>query len=61
MFIRYDLDMLPYNISLNDVHQYEDQLQIKINVFSFVDDDSSACHFMVISRTNYERVGNLLY
>ena len=61
MFIRYYLDMLPYPISPNDVHQYEDQLQININVFSFFDDEGCALHPMVISRTNYKRVANLLY
>ena len=36
MFQRHNLDTLLYPISPNDVHQYEDQLQININVFSFL-------------------------
>ena len=61
MFIRYHLDMLPYPISPNNVHQYEDQLQMNINVFSIFDDEGRASHPMVISRKNYEHVANLLY
>ena len=53
--------MLPYPISPNDVDQYEVQLQMNINVFSFFDDEGRARHPMVISRKNYERVANLLY
>ena len=52
---------LPYPISPNDVHLYEDQLQMNINVFSFFDDEGRARHPMVISRKNYERKVNLLY
>ena len=61
MFQRYHLDTLPYPISPNDVHRYEDQLQMNINVFSFFDDEGRARHPLVISRKNYERVANLLY
>ena len=61
MFYRHHLDTLPYPISPNDVHLYEDQLQININVFSFFDDEGRARHPMVISRKNYEREANLLY
>ena len=53
--------MLPYPISPTDVHQYEDQLQMNINVFLFVDDEDRARHPMVISRKYYKRVTNLLY
>ena len=38
MFQRHHLDALPYPISPNDVHLYEDQLQLNINIFSFFDD-----------------------
>ena len=61
IFHRHNLDTLTDPISLNDVHLYEDQLQININVFSFFDDESRARHPLVISRKNYERVTNLLY
>ena len=37
MFHRHNLDTLLYPISPNDVHLYEDQLQMNINVFSFFD------------------------
>ena len=36
MFHRHNLGTLPYPISPNDVHLYEDLLQININVFSFL-------------------------
>ena len=52
--------MLPYHISPNDVHQYEDQLQMNINVFSFFDDEGLARRPMVICRKHYYRVANLL-
>ena len=61
MFQRHHLDTLPYPISPNDVHLYEDQLQIDINVFSIFDDEGRASHPLVISCKNYERVANLLY
>ena len=61
MFQRHNLDTLPYPISPNDVHLYEDQLQMNINVFSFFDDEGHSRHPLVISRKNYERVANLLY
>ena len=61
MFLRYQLDTIPYPISPNDVHLYEDQLQMNINVFSFFDDEGHARHPLVISRKNHKRVANLLY
>ena len=61
MFQRNHLDTLPYPISPNDVHLYEDQLQMNINVFSFFDDEGRARHALVVSRKNNERVANLFY
>ena len=61
MFHRYHLHTLPYPISPQDVFLYEDQLQININVYSFLDDEGRDRHRLVISRKNYERVANLLY
>ena len=61
MFRRHHLDTLPYTISPNNVHLYEDQLQMNINVFSFFDDEGRARHPVVISRKSHERVANLLY
>ena len=61
MFQRHHLDTLPYPILPNDVHLYECQLQISINVFSFFDDEGRARHPLVIRRKNHERVANLLY
>ena len=61
MFQRHHLDTFPYSISPNDVHLYEDQLMININVFSFFDDEGRARHPLVISRKNHERLANLLY
>ena len=55
------LDTLAYPISPNNVHLYDDQLQIHINVFSFFDDEGRARHPLVNSRKTYERVANLLY
>ena len=48
-----DISTLYYTISPNDVHLYEDQLQMNINVFSFFDDESRARHPLVISRKNH--------
>lgn len=61
IFQRHHLDTLHYLISSNDVHLYEDKLQININVFSFFDHEGCARHPFIISRNNYERVANLLY
>ena len=61
MFQHYHLDTIAYPISPNDVHLYEDQLQMNINLFSFFDDEGHARYPLVISRTNYDRVANLLY
>ena len=61
MFQRYELDALPYPISPNDVHMYEDRLKININVFLFFDDEGRVRHPLVISRKNYKYVANLFY
>ena len=42
MFERNNLPDLPDPIPPNDVHLYEDQLQININVFSFFDEEGKA-------------------
>ena len=59
MFHRNNLDTIQYPISPNDVHLYEDE--INITLLSFFDDKGRARHPLVISRNNYERVANLLY
>ena len=61
MFSRNSLDSLPYPISPNDVHLFEDKLLVNINVFTFFDDKGLARHPLVISRKNYSRVANLIY
>ena len=61
MFERNNLVNLPYPIPPNDVHLYEDQLQININVFSFFDDEGQARHPLFISKKLYPRTANLLY
>ena len=61
MFHRNQLDTFPYPIAPNDVHLYEDQLQMNINVFTFFDDEGRARHPLVSSRKNYQRETNLLY
>ena len=61
MFQRHHLDTVPCLISPNDVHLYEDQLQLNINVYSFFDDKARARHPLVINRMNYKRVANLVY
>ena len=60
MFQRYHLDTIPYPIIPNDVHLYEDQLQMNINVV-FFDDEGRARHSVLISRKKHERMANLLY
>ena len=44
MFYRHNLDTLLYPISLNNVHLYEDLLQMNINVFFSFDDEGRARH-----------------
>ena len=61
MFQRHQLDTLPYPILPNDVHFYDDQLKMNINVFFYFDDKGRARHPLVISRKNYDCVANLLY
>ena len=61
MFEQNNLADLPYRIPPNDVHLYEDQLQININVFSFFDDMGITRHPLFISTKLYPRTANLLY
>ena len=61
MFHRNYLDTIPYPITPIDVHLYEDQLQININLLSCFDDEGRARHPLVISCKTHDRVANLLY
>ena len=61
MFLRYNLDTLPNPISPNEVHLYDDLLQMNINVCSVFDDEGRARHPLIISRKTHEPVANLLY
>ena len=61
MFERNNLVDLPYPSPPNDIHLYEIQLQININVFSFFDDERKARHPLFISIKLYPRAVNLLY
>ena len=49
MFEQNNLANLPYIIAPNDVHLYDDQLQININVFSFFDYEGKARHPLFIN------------
>ena len=61
MFEQNNLANLPYIIAPNDVHLYDDQLQININVFSFFDYEGKARHPLFINWKLYPRTANLLY
>ena len=61
MFERNNLVDLPYRIPPNDVHLYEDKLQIYINVFSFFDEEGKARHPLFINKKLYPGTANLLY
>ena len=61
MFQQHYFDTLLYPISPNDVHLYEYQIQININILSYFDDENRACHPLVKNRKNYQRMANLLY
>ena len=61
IFERNGLVNLTYPIAPNDVHFFQDQLQVNINVFLFFDDEGRARHPLVINRKNNGRVANLLY
>ena len=61
MFKRHHLDTSRTLFSSQNVLLYEDHLQMNINVFSFLDDESRARHHLVISRKNYEHVAILIY
>ena len=50
----YVLPNLPNNVQL-----YKDQLQMNINMFSFIDDEGRARHPLVISRNIHDRVANI--
>ena len=52
MFQRNKLDALPYPISPNNVHIYEERLEININVFTYFDDEGKARHPLHISKKN---------
>ena len=60
MFVRNNLDDLPYPISPRDLHQYKDRLETNINLFSFFNDEGKARYPLYSSRTNYQRTANLL-
>ena len=61
MFEQNNLPDLNYPIPPNDVHLYENQLQININVFSFFDDKGKARHPLFISKKLYPGTANLQY
>ena len=61
MLQRHNLDTFPYPIEHNDVHLYEDKLQMNINVFFFFDYKGRSRHPLVISRKNYKRDANFFY
>ena len=61
IFNRNGLVKFSYLIAPNDVHLYEDQLQMNIDVFLFVDDKGRACHPHIMCWNNHERVASLLY
>ena len=61
MFQRHHLDALPYPILPNNVHIYEERLEMNINVFSYFDDEGKARYPLHISKQNYLRTANLLY
>jgi hypothetical protein len=61
MFADNHIQDIPYPISPNDVHKYEDVCQIKINLFTFFDDEGRSRHPLYVSRKNYPREANLLY
>ena len=50
-----------YPIAPSNVHLYEDQLQININILSFVDDEGRVRHLLIISRKIHKRVANLVF
>ena len=54
-----NLTDLPYPIPANNVHLYENQLQININVFSFFDEGKTR-HPLLISKRLYSKNVNLL-
>ena len=61
MFVDHNLHEIDYPISPNDVHRYEDQCQININLFTFFDFEGRNCYPLYISQKNYPRKADLLY
>lgn len=61
MFENYNLTNLPYPINPNDVHLYEDQHRLTINVFSFYDDEGKVLDPLENSQKNQNLTANLLY
>ena len=60
-FPRFGLDNIQYPVSPKDIAAIEDQLQIKINIFSFFDDQGLARYPYYISKKEYEKEVDLLY
>ena len=48
MFQRFNLDPLPYKISLNDVHLYKERLETNINVFSLFEIERNTVYLLQI-------------
>ncbi len=60
-FARLGLENLQYPVSPRDMEAIEDQLQNKINIFSFFDDQGLARYPYYISKKEYEKEVDLLY
>ena len=60
-FTRYGLDKIQYPVTINQIPEIEDQVQVCINVFTFWDDEGRARTPVYISSKPYNKTIDLLY
>ena len=60
-FKRFGLEKLEYPVKPHSVEAIEDQLHLRINIFSFFDEDGRGRYPMFVSKKEYNREVDLLY
>jgi len=61
LFAQYELDEIDYPVGIADIPAIEDSLEVRINVFSFFDDEGRARFPMYVSKKPHAKCIDLLY
>ena len=61
LFVKYGLDKIKYPVQIGDIPSIEDQLNIRINVFTFADLNGYKRHSLYISKKYKPEEINLFY